>query len=87
MDLRDGDCRQIVAAASGKATGYRYGQVAGWLARADFAPPRNTTGTHRVWRHPSGRRVQLVDKGAGEMLPVYVKRAAKAIIDLGGCPE
>jgi len=88
MDLSKGDCREILNALSSKATGFRYNQVAKWLARADFEPPAKGSGSHRVWYHsPSGRRVPMVDKGRGEILPVYVKRAARAIIDLGGCTE
>jgi hypothetical protein len=86
MDLSKGDCAEIRHALSTKATGCSYRQVARWLRHADFEPPRTATGSHRVWYHSaSGRRVQLVDKGSGEILPVYVKRAAQAIIDLGGC--
>ncbi len=88
MDLSKGDCREIRHALSTKATGFRYSDVAKWLRRADFEPPPQGSGSHRVWYHSaSGRRVQMVDKGRGDILPVYVKRAAQAIIDLGGCPE
>jgi hypothetical protein len=88
MDLSRGDCKEIRGALSGKATGRTYPQVARWLAHADFEPPRGGSGSHRVWYHrPSGKRVPMVDKGRGELLPVYVKRAARAIVDLGGCPE
>jgi len=79
------ECRELTAVRAGRATGYRYDAVARWLRRARFEPPRNPTGSHRVWRHPSGRRAQLVDRGKGELLPVYVKRAIDAIFDAREC--
>lgn len=85
MKLSDADCREIQGALQGKGTNYRYADVALWLQRADFVAPKGGDGSHRWWRHPSGRRVQVVDKGHGQLLPVYVKRAARAILDLGGC--
>lgn len=87
MRLSPKDCEEIRAILQGKATGYRYGQVAKWLGDADFVPPKRPDGTHRTWRHPSGRRVPLVDKGHGELLPVYTKKAARAILDVGACDE
>jgi hypothetical protein len=88
MHLSKGDCGDITGALSGKATGWTYQQVTRWLARADFQGPRSGSGSHRVWYHrPSGKRVPMVDKGRGELLPVYVKRAARAIVEIGGCPE
>lgn len=88
MNLSERDCTDIRHALSTKATGFRYSEVAKWLLRAGFEPPRGGSGSHRVWYHrPSGRRLPMVDKGGGEILPVYVKRAARAIIDVGGCAE
>ena len=84
MALSRKDCQEVRTALMGKATNFRYSDVARWLRKAGFDPPTTTEGTHRVWAHPSGRRVGLVEKGRGEMLPVYVKRAAQAILDLGG---
>jgi len=84
MNLSDADCWEIRGALQGKATNYRYADVALWLRKADFLLPSGD-GSHRWWRHPGGRRVQVVDKGHGQLLPVYVKRAAHAILDLGGC--
>jgi len=85
MNLSRADCGEIRASLQGKATGFTYADVAIWLSHADFTPPPKTGGSHRTWRHPSGRRMPLVDKGHGNLLPVYVKRAAKAILDIGGC--
>jgi predicted RNA binding protein YcfA (HicA-like mRNA interferase family) len=64
----------------GKATNVRYSDVTRWLDRAGFQPPLSSAGSHRVWYHPSGARVQLVEKGKGELLPAYVKRAIKTIL-------
>jgi predicted RNA binding protein YcfA (HicA-like mRNA interferase family) len=84
--LSDRDCEEIRGVLTGKATGYTYDQVANWLLKAGWKQSKNKGGSsHRVWKHPSGRRVLLVDKGRGAMLPVYTKRAAKAIIETGGC--
>ncbi len=85
MTLSSRDCAEIRAALASKGTGIAYGTVARWLTNADFVPPKKPSGSHRTWRHPSGIRAQTVDKGRGEMLPVYVKRAARAIIAVGGC--
>lgn len=86
MALSRSDCREVRRALSGKATGYRYDEVARWLRRADFDPPVGSGGSHRVWFHAATSRIaQLVDKGHGELLPVYVKQAAKVILEVGGC--
>lgn len=85
MKLSVSDCAEIRGALTGKATGYSYADVAIWLRHADFDPPRKTSGSHRTWRHPGGRRVPLVDRGHGELLPVYVKAAARTILEVGGC--
>ena len=85
MNLSKSDCEEIREALGGKATGYTYADVAIWLRHADFEPPKKRSGSHRTWRHPSGRRVPLVDKGHSELLPVYVKTAARRILEVGGC--
>ena len=84
MNLSDADCREIRGVLGGKGTNYRYADIALWLRKADFVPPKGD-GSHCWWRHPSGKRVLLVNKGHGQLLPVYVKRAARAIVELGGC--
>ncbi len=77
------DCAAIRAALSSRATGYRYTDVTRWLSRAgwNLASQR---GSHRVWRAPTGRRIVLVER-AGELLPAYVKEAARAILEQGLC--
>lgn len=85
MRLTAADCMELRAILGGKATGYRYADVAILLDKADFEPPKKPSGTHRTWRHPSGHRVPIVDNGHGELLPVYIKRAARMILSVGGC--
>jgi hypothetical protein len=86
MDLTDGDCDDLRAILDGRGTNIRYTQLARWLRRADFSE-HGGGGSHRAWRHPSGKRFPaMVDHGRGHILPVYAKRAARAIVDLGGCP-
>ncbi len=87
MALSAGDCSEIRSILKSKATNCNYHAVARWLSKAGFEPPRKPEGSHRVWVHPSGRRVPLVDKGHGALLPVYVKKALRAILETGACPE
>ena len=86
--LSDADCAEIRGVLSGKATGYTYDNVVRWLKRAPgWTAPKKPKGTHRTWVHSSGKRLPLVDKGKGEMLPVYVKAAAEAILESGECKK
>lgn len=87
MMLSARDCAEIREVIQGKATGRRYSEVAAWLASADFRTPAKSDGSHRTWRHSSGARVVLVDKGRGELLPPYVKNAIRKILETGACPE
>ena len=80
------DCREIRACLERKATNYSYGDLARWLQRAGWTE-HGVGSSHRTWRAPSGRRVPLVDAGGGPILPVYVKRAARAILQDGGCND
>lgn len=87
MALSHKDCDELRNVLAGKATNYTYSDVARWLRRADFDPPTKPQGSHRVWVHPqSGRRVQLVEHGRGDLLPAYVKNAAKIILEVAECP-
>lgn len=87
MALSPDDCAELKDVLRGKATNHRYADVARWLQRAGFDPPASTEGSHRVWVHPGGRRVLLVDKGHGPILPVYVKKAIRTILEVGACPD
>ena len=82
--LSASDCAEIREALAGKATNYRYSQVARWLRRADWME-HGSGSSHRTWRSPAGTRQPMVDGGGGTLLPVYVKRAARAILEDGGC--
>lgn len=85
MSLSRKDCRTIRAVLQARATGFRYADVARWLRRAGFEAPVRKDGSHRVWVHSSGRRVVLVERGHGELLPAYVKEAARVILEIGAC--
>jgi hypothetical protein len=80
------DCAEIREALAGKATNFRYTRVARWLRRADWTE-HGEGSSHRAWKAPTGRRLPSVDSGGGELLPVYVKRAARAILEEGGCDD
>lgn len=63
--------------------GWRYDELRTILEEHGFET--STAGTsHRVFKHPSGLRVGLVDTGSGTVLPVYAKEVLKAIDSLGG---
>jgi predicted RNA binding protein YcfA (HicA-like mRNA interferase family) len=87
VNLRPKDCEEIRGVLKGKATGYRYSKVRGWLRRADFEVRKGARGSHRVWTHETGVRVMVKDDGNRPLLPAYPKKAAKVIIVVGGCPE
>jgi len=79
MTLSAKDCLELAQALGGKALGYRYGDIVRWLRRADCREGPGDGGSHRTWTHPSGKKIPLVDRGAREVLPVYVKRAARVL--------
>lgn len=58
--------------------GWRYDEVAGILRAFGFDTDTEG-GSHRVFRHPCGVRVGLIQKGSGTLLPVYVREAVAAI--------
>lgn len=59
--------------------GWRYEEVARILERHGFVRPSKSGGSHRLFKHPSGLRVSLVDAGKGHVKPVYVEEAVEAI--------
>lgn len=86
MPLSERDCREIRGVLRGKATNVRYRDLERWLGGAGFAE-HGVGSSHRTWRHAeTGMRVPSVDSGRGQVLPVYVKKAARAILAVGGCP-
>jgi predicted RNA binding protein YcfA (HicA-like mRNA interferase family) len=61
--------------------GWRYDELRTILEEYGFQT--STAGTsHRVFKHPSGARVGIVDAGSGTLLPVYAKAVLKAIVAL-----
>lgn len=87
MALTSQECAELLGVLQGRAVGHRYSEMARWLRRSDFEPPKKPKGSHRVWRHPSGRRVGVVDSGGGDMLPAYVKQAIRTMREANQCPE
>ena len=88
MPLGRGDCQSIRAAFedSRLRQGLRYREVARWLQRAGFVLA-STSGSHRAWKHPSGRLVLLVERGHGDLKAYQVKTAVQTIIEVGECDE
>jgi hypothetical protein len=86
MSFSRKDCEEVLAALKSKALGYRYQDLERWLRRADCRlVSESPSGSHRVWRHPSGRRIQLKTRGQRELLPAYVKAVAKALAEEERC--
>lgn len=70
-----------LAALRANPKGWRYDELRTILE--EFGFQTSTFGTsHRVFKHPSGARVGLVDSGSGALLPVYAKAVLKAIDSL-----
>lgn len=81
------DCAEVRNLLRGKCLGHSYGDMVRWLKRAGCDPPRNPSGSHRVWVHPSGRRLPLKDAGNRHLLPAYVKDTLKALLEAERCPN
>ena len=72
---------KLLAELRQRTKGWRYDELARILEHFGFST--STQGTsHRVFKHPSGARVGLVDKGSGTVLPVYAKEVLRAIDSL-----
>lgn len=80
------DCTEVRKILSGKGLGVRYRDLARFFRRADCRAPASNRGSHRVWVHPSGTRLQLKDDGSRELLPAYVKDALTKLATAEGCP-
>lgn len=65
------------------AADWRYAEIANILTAFGFKPSGGG-GSHRVFKHPSGKRVGVVDHGSGTVKPVYVREAIKAIDQVRG---
>lgn len=82
--LGPGDCNFLRGVVGGKGVGVTYDELARLLRRVDWTLV-SSRGSHRVWRNAQGRRIVLVDRGHGPVLPVYAKLAARAILEGGQC--
>lgn len=85
MDERvQAEAREILA---GKALRYRYADLERLLSRAGFQERQVAKGSHRIWRHPCGRRVTVRCDGRRYLLPAYPKEVAKAILEICDGPD
>ena len=64
---------------AGKKKGWRFEQIRAILEVKGFRIRPKAKGSHRIFKHPSGDRIMVLDKGSGELPPVYVERALEAI--------
>ncbi|HET7461862.1 MAG TPA: type II toxin-antitoxin system HicA family toxin [Longimicrobium sp.] len=71
-----------LAALRASQTGWRYHELAGILQSYGFTTDEKGGGSHRIWKHPSGVRVGLVDSGSGTLLPAYAREVLKALDSL-----
>ena len=78
------DCRFLREILGGKGTNVSYSDLARVLKRARWELA-GSRGSHRTWLSEAGARIVLVDAGSGEVLPVYAKRAAAAVLEEGAC--
>ena len=62
--------------------GWRYEELAGILEAYGFVLHPHRGGSHRIFKHPSGARVGLVEPGSGTLLPAYARAVVKAIDSL-----
>ena len=67
--------------------GHTYDEAASVLTGLDFTPPKGSSGSHRFWKHPSGCRVGLVDKGSGTMPVEYIKTMVQSLRTYGLIPD
>lgn len=70
-----------LAALRASQKGWRYDELASILEDQGFTTA-SKGGSHRIFKHPSGVRVGLVDAGSGALLPVYAREVLKAIDSL-----
>jgi predicted RNA binding protein YcfA (HicA-like mRNA interferase family) len=62
--------------------GWRYDELAGILEGYGFTLHPHGGGSHRIFKHPSGARIGLVDSGSGTLLPAYARAVVKVIDSL-----
>ena len=73
--------KKRLAALRNSAVGWRYSELKSILEGYGFTTS-SRGGSHRVFKHPSGIRVGLVDAGSGPLLPVYAREVLRAIDSL-----
>jgi predicted RNA binding protein YcfA (HicA-like mRNA interferase family) len=71
--------KKRVEALRSSPKGWRYSDLALILEEHGFTCSSKGGGSHRIFKHPSGTRVGLVDGGSGTVLPVYAREVLKAI--------
>jgi predicted RNA binding protein YcfA (HicA-like mRNA interferase family) len=64
---------------AGRTSGWRFAQVRAALESRGFVLRPKAKGSHRIFKHNSGERLMVLDKGSGAVPPVYVERALAAI--------
>lgn len=69
--------------ASAKLTGFTYAEAAKVLTGLGFSLPAGSGGSHRTWRRrlPNGTLVTilLLQKGHGEINPVYLRKMLRIL--------
>ena len=86
MSFTADDCAEVRNILGGKGLGFRYADVTRFFKKADCQPPKKPKGTHRVWVHPTGARLQTKDDGNRQLLPPYVKKPLATLAQAEGCP-
>jgi len=84
--LTPDDCAEIRKVLRSKGLGFRYRDLVRFFERAGCRPPSGGGGSHRVWVHPSGTRLQTKDDGKRELLPAYVKDSLSKLATAEDCP-
>lgn len=65
-----------------RASGWRFDQVESILRSFGFEVGGSGT-SHRTFRHPTAEQVVTIpDHGSGTVLPVYVKKAVAAVLNV-----
>lgn len=80
MPLSERDREELRAILGGKATGFRYDDLARYLRRGDCIERTRKATSHRVWVTPGGGRVMVRDCGKRTLPPVYAKDVATALL-------
>lgn len=69
-------------ALRGRRTGVKYRDLASALKRCE-AEHVSSSGSHRTWKHSAvDLHLTIVDKGSGDVLPVYVSKTRKYLLSI-----